>query len=138
MPTESLATGALVMLVEVFCGPRAKQFRGNTGPCMHACKTSDWLCSMGYVYWQVGSQLLLAGVADFTASRSAGKTHADDEAALTEPALANLLRGKQVGLSQQCAFSTAVYVLPPWLEGTQITCTQRPVGANESIGTLHV
>ncbi|BDA49513.1 probable proteasome activator complex subunit 4 [Coccomyxa sp. Obi] len=46
----------------------------------------------------VGSQLLLAGVADFTASKSAGKTHADDEAVLTEPALANLLRNKQEGM----------------------------------------
>lgn len=55
---------------------------------------------MWVAWWQVGSQLLLAGVADFTASKSAGKTHADDEAALTEPALANLLRDKQVEISQ--------------------------------------
>lgn len=45
---------------------------------------------------QVGSQLLLAGVTEYTASKQTAKTQADDEAALVEPALANLLRSKQV------------------------------------------
>lgn len=50
----------------------------------------------GVCFLQVGSQLLLAGVTEYTASKQTAKTQADDEAALVEPALANLLRSKQV------------------------------------------
>ena len=50
----------------------------------------------GVYFLQVGSQLLLAGVTEYTASKQTAKTQADDEAALVEPALANLLRSKQV------------------------------------------
>lgn len=53
------------------------------------CKTVD-------VSLQVGSSLLLAGVTEFTASKQTGKTQSDDEVAVVEPALANLLRSKQV------------------------------------------